>query len=408
MIRIGIAGCGRILPAHLRGFRRMQAAGVKNFRITALSARHTADAHSFVKRGAGPPQRAAISQIAGDPLAVCDEYVSDFQTGDVEVFADFRDMIASPHVDAVIDLTAHHVHHVVAEAAASHGKHLLTQKPLGATIKAARIICDLADKAGLVLGVFENWRYRPHTRHLRWLLDSGRGGDLQMVLMGNIGSWWAPALVVADTPWRHQKEVGGGICLDMGVHQFHLIRHIAGNVLNIDGRAHVVEPQRRTSSGQTIHCDADDLYFANFATALGATGHVHAGWCGHAAPVVLGGGPVFYTTAGQIAGDQFTTDQGEVFSLAELYGQHAPAATKECDFPHGLTCTFALPQLDWLSAIEGGRQAEVDGYSALEDLACAYATLESSLAGRRIAVDDVKSGAVCEYQRPLDERLGLN
>ena len=44
MIRIGIVGCGRILNAHLQGYRQLMEAGFDNFRITALCARQEADA----------------------------------------------------------------------------------------------------------------------------------------------------------------------------------------------------------------------------------------------------------------------------------------------------------------------------------------------------------------------------
>ena len=104
MIRIGIVGCGRILAAHLEGYRILREAGVDGFAITALCARRADDALGYVKRGEGPPQRRAVSAIPGDPLAVGDQYLSDFQPGTrVEVFTDYREMIASGRVDAVTD-----------------------------------------------------------------------------------------------------------------------------------------------------------------------------------------------------------------------------------------------------------------------------------------------------------------
>src|SRR5438105_2569615 len=106
MIRIGIVGCGRILAAHLRGYRVLREAGFRDFQITALCARKSDDAEMYVRRGAGPPQRPAVSDLPGDPLAIGDEYLSDFQPEvDVEVFTDYREMIARGKIDAVNDFS---------------------------------------------------------------------------------------------------------------------------------------------------------------------------------------------------------------------------------------------------------------------------------------------------------------
>lgn len=414
MTRIGIVGCGRILAAHLRGYRLLREAGYDEFQITALCARREDDARMYVKRGEGPPQRPAVSDIPGDPLAVADEYLSDFQPGvEVSVHTDYEDMIANGAIDAVNDFTLHSLHHRIAESAFAHGKDLLSQKPLGVTVEAARRMCDEADARDRVLGVFENARNRPVTRHWKWLFESGVGGALQMVLFGVIGAWWAPNRIVAETPWRHRLDEGGGLSLDMGVHQFDIVRHLAGEIKSVTGRTAIVEPRRITtdSSGaivEEIDCDADDTFFASFETESGVAGDLHAGWCGHGEPTKIGQGFVFYGGKCRVTGDDVTFDDKPAESLAALYEAQADEATRQRDFPFGLTDGFALNQYDWLRAVEERREPETSGREGLRDLAAAYAIVESAKAGRTVEVEEVLSGALRDYQRPIDEKFGLN
>ena len=77
MIRIGIVGCGRILAAHLEGYRLLREAGIDDFQITALCARKEADALGYVKPDEQFPQRKPVSDIPGDPLAIGPIYLSD-------------------------------------------------------------------------------------------------------------------------------------------------------------------------------------------------------------------------------------------------------------------------------------------------------------------------------------------
>src|SRR6056297_181761 len=165
MIRIGIVGCGRILAAHLEGYKILREAGIDGFEITALCARKAEDAQSYVKRGEGPAQREPVSDIPGDPLAVGDQYLSDFQPDtEVTVFTDYKEMIASGKIGAVNDFTVHSLHHQVAEAAFAEGLHLLSQKPLAVSMEGARRMCEQAEKAGVTFGVFENLRFVPGVR----------------------------------------------------------------------------------------------------------------------------------------------------------------------------------------------------------------------------------------------------
>ncbi len=415
MIRIGIVGCGRILAAHLEGYRLLKEAGFDGFEITALCSRKAEDAQSYLKRGEGPAQRKPVSDIPGDPLAVGDQYLSDFQPDtEVQVFTDYREMIASERIDAVNDFTIHSLHHQIAELAFQHGKHLLSQKPLAVTMEGARRMCQQAEQAGVTFGVFENLRFAKNVRHLAWAFSSdGPMGDMQMAVMGNIGTWWAPDLIVAETPWRHVLAEAGGISLDLGPHFFDMLRYIGGaEITSVSARTKVIEPTRYLmrdgKKTGPVTCDADDTFYANFENEKGASGVLFGSWGGHGTNTTVANGPVFYGTNGRVSGDEIHLDgESDTISLAERYDTEASDSVKGSDFPLGLENDFALSQLDWLKAIKAGAQPECDGREGLRDLACAYAVVESAKAGRSIAVEDVVSGKVRDYQRPIDERFDL-
>ncbi|HPM79684.1 MAG TPA: Gfo/Idh/MocA family oxidoreductase [Candidatus Anammoximicrobium sp.] len=428
MIRIGIVGCGRIMAAHLRGYRLLREAGVDDFRITAVCSLSEDEARMYVRRGEGPPQRPAVSQFAGDPLAVADEYVSDFQDDvDVQVYTDFRRLVAEAPITAVNDFTNHALHHQVAEAALGADKDLLTEKPMAVSVRAARRMCELAESHQRVLGVFQSGRYMTRTRHLQWLFDSGRMGSLQIMLIGSVGARWAPDFVVADTPWRHRRVEGGGISLDVGVHRFDLIRALAGEIRDVQARTAIVEPVRwgHDEQGrltQRVDCDAEDTVYASFATAGGATGELTASWAGRGGGTMPGTGDVYYASGGRVCGDEVVSEKrGQdsfladpekspdpfSFKLAELYERGCPADRKARHFPLGLSDPFALAQYEWLEAVRERRPPETNGRDALASLACAFTVLEAAQAGRRVEVDEVASGSLEAYQREINEHYGI-
>lgn len=413
MIRIGIVGCGRILAAHLRGYRLLYEAGYRDFQITALCSRKLDDARMYVRRGEGPPQRPAVSNLAGDPLAIGDEYLSDFQPEvEVATYADYREMIASGRIDAVNDFSTHALHHQIAAVAFEHGKHLMSQKPLAITVAAARRMCEEAERRRLTFGVFENFRYAPATRHLRWAFDSGLAGKLQMFLLGYAGVWWAPNLIVADTPWRHMKSEAGGISLDLGVHFFDQLRYVAGEIKSVSAQAAVLEPVRytRDGEGRAIReqaCDADDTFTTHLETEAGALGSMFASWAGHGGSTRVEQGSVYLGSKGRISAGEFTPDGFLSEGLADLYRASAPVAVREAHFPRGIDDSFALAQLDWLQAVAAGRQPETSGREGLMDLATAFSLLESSAAGRPVAPADVAEGRIRAFQRSLDVQYGL-
>jgi predicted dehydrogenase len=415
VIRIGIVGCGRILNAHLQGYQRLRELGIDNFRITALVARRLDDALMFRQRGEGPaPRPPVLPPESGDPLAAPHTYLSDFQDDvDVRVYTDYREMLDDGVVDGVNDLTTLALHHQVGEATLQAGKHLLTQKPLAISVKAGQRMVTLARAKGLTLGTFENVRQGRFTRAAGWAVRRGEIGSPQMAVAGSLGGFWSPDRVVADTPWRHRKvEGGGGGTIDIGVHQFHLLRYIFGEVAWVSGVARAFEPvrHRRDEAGniiETIQADVDDTYLATVGFDNDAIGQLLWSWAGRGKSLEIPDGPAFFGSAGAIVGKTLTDEHGRETPLLDYFEKTMSQAERDLFFPLGLTDAYAIQNLDWLQAIDEGRDPETSGEEGLRDLACAFGVLESSLARRQVTLQEVLGGTVDAYQAEIDRHYGL-
>ena len=331
----------------------------------------------FLRRGEGPaPRPPVLDPSTGDPLAAPHTYVSDFQDDlQPHVFTDYREMIVSGDIDAILDLTTLSLHHQVGIAALEAGKHLLTEKPLAISVRAGKRMVDLARDRGLTLGVSENVRQMTGVRAMAWAVRAGLIGQIQMALMGGLGGVWSPDRIVADTPWRHQLlHGGGGGSIDIGVHQMHWMRCVVGEVAAVSGLARTFEPtrNRRDADGmitEQVAAEVDDTYLATLLFEQGAAGQLWWSWGLHGAPLEIPGSPVLFGSRGGISGGEIVLDDGSRQPLAPLFEQSLTAAEREAFFPLGLRDPMAIQQLDWLRAIEHGTDPETSGQEGLRDLA---------------------------------------
>ena len=414
-VRIGVIGCGRILPAHFRGLQRLREAGFDGFRVTGLVARNPEDAQRFRKRGEGPAPRPPVSRDPNDSLAAPHSYVSDWQPEeDARIFDSIDEMLAADVVDAVTITASLPVHHLAAIQCLAAGKHVMVEKPLAVTVRAGKAMVDAAERNGLTLGVMEMVRYQPATRMNRWLIERGDLGAIQMVAAVSLGTGeWSPDRVVADTPWRHDRlTAGGGASIDIGVHLAHRLRYLVGEIETMTAVARVFEPIRavRDADGKvfgTIQADADDAFFALPEFRNGATGTISFTWAGHGEPTTLPGGLTLYGTRGCLKGTTFVRNDGTREDVAEIFAREATGTERDRFCPGGVTDAFGLTYLDWLNAIGLGGQPETSGADALRDLATAFAIMESATARRPVAVEDVLTGTVNAYQQEIDAHYGL-
>lgn len=411
MIKVGIIGCGRILPNHLHAYKLLMDKGV-DVRITAMCDISLEYAKRYWKRGAGI-QPFKTGGPVGDPLDAPPIYLYDFQKDvDVGFYDDYKKMLKEADVDSVDIYTSVYTHHSIALACLEGGKHVMVEKPMAITVKAARKMVETAQKVGKKLGVAESLRYNPNIRMAKWAIDKGYIGDLQMTISGHVGGYWSPDKIVAKTAWRHKKLLaGGGATVDVGVHLLDVLRYLCGEIDEMSGITDIVQKVRTTKDEngeiiEEVECDVDDTWTATMKFKSGVFGHLHWSWSG---PIESVDVPFFtvYGTKGCIkGGSEIILNDGTKTQLGPLFDVAATTLEKEKFFPLGIrdppVGPMALETLDFLMGIKNGQDMETNGVEGWKDLAAAYAILESSKRKTTVKVKDVETGKLSSYEDEIN------
>ena len=146
------------------------------------------------------------------------------------LYEDYRELLKGEELDIAILCPENARHAEIAAAAAEHGVHALTEKPMAASLEGAQAMAEAAKTAGVKLAV--NWpiAWSPAFRALKKLVDDKAIGDLWEVRWRNpasLGPLAHGSLHPGDTvvsgsvsdaeksaEWWHQAKAGGGALLD--------------------------------------------------------------------------------------------------------------------------------------------------------------------------------------------------
>ncbi|MFC7096569.1 D-xylose 1-dehydrogenase Gfo6 [Halobaculum marinum] len=135
---------------------------------------------------------------------------------------------ATDEYDAVYVATPNRLHLPHVETAARHGKHVICEKPLEATVeRAERLVAACAD-ADVRLMTAYRMQTDPVVRRLREFVAGGGIGDFQRA----VGDFTFPVLGGDAGPdqWRLDGHLaGGGALYDVGVYPLNTARFVAGD-----------------------------------------------------------------------------------------------------------------------------------------------------------------------------------
>lgn len=157
-----------------------------------------------------------------------------------KTYADYRELLADPDIDAVEIILPHHLHLPVTREALAAGKHVSLQKPMCLSLEEAdQIIAasEVSRASGQLFRVFENFRSYEPFRLARKLIDEGEIGDPLSLRMKNIsgrgvGGWTHTPIARA---WRSDTAQSGGhlSILDHGYHMASIAMYLMGHVESV-------------------------------------------------------------------------------------------------------------------------------------------------------------------------------
>ncbi|MGB0102489.1 MAG: Gfo/Idh/MocA family oxidoreductase [Nocardioides sp.] len=230
---------------------------------------------------------------------------------------DYRDVTRADDVDVVIVAVPNDQHHAVVHDALEHGKIIVCEKPLAATIEDARSIHVASVASGrehCVAFVFRTW---PTVELAKQIIDRGEIGEV-FGYRGHMvhGHGLDPAY---PTSWRMDpNRSGGGVVVDIGSHALDIARYLVGEVAAVSAVSRTVVPERPLVDDPQaqVPVEVDDHTAMQVKFQNGATGQVMVTWAAAGEST-----DVAFEVLGTKGSLRFTWRRAEELYVARL-GQH--------------------------------------------------------------------------------------
>ena len=175
----------------------------------------------------------------------------------------FDDLWTATPPELVVVATANQTHVPIASAAIDHGVPVVVEKPAAVTAFEAEALVEQADRAGVMLTVFQNRRWDTDQLTLRRLIDEGAIGEITR--FESRFERWRPSLDPTKPRENLSPMEGGGVLLDLGVHLVDQAMVLFGSVTEVYAEI----DSRRAAP-------AEDDVFVALRHASGITSHLHA------------------------------------------------------------------------------------------------------------------------------------
>ena len=302
-------------------------------------------------------------------LPTAEARAAEFALSSATIGTDLEAVLAATKPDLLFDVVIPAARADVVATGLRHGCHVLSEKPMAASLEAGRRMITQAKAAGRVHAVVQNRRFVSGVRRIRRLVESGGLGDITALHCD---------FFVGAHFGGFREEMESVLLLDMAIHTLDAARYMAG-----------VAPK----AVYCLEANPRGSWYAHGAAANaifefddGIVFNYRGSWCAE-------GANTSWESAWRIIGTRgtLTWDGEEAFAASVVAGDtgffrdltpiEVPAPA-DIDETHGHASVIA----EFLDAIETGRQPETTGNDNIKSLAMVFAAIESAETGRRVAI----------------------
>ncbi len=202
-------------------------------------------------------------------VAVCDNDATRLENAkqkfeNLEYFAEYKQMLDSKLMDAVLVETPHYQHPEIVIECLKRGLHVICDKPAGVYTKQVREMNEIAKQSNAKFAMMFNQRTNCVYRKMREIISSGGIGILQRVTW-IITDWYRTQSYYDNGSWRATWDgEGGGVLINQCPHQLDLVQWVVGEMPEkVNGFCHY---------GKWHDIEVEDDVTAYFEYKNGATG----------------------------------------------------------------------------------------------------------------------------------------
>lgn len=189
-------------------------------------------------------------------------------------FSDYREMVASDQIDAVVIVVRVPSHYAPTKAAIEAGKHVYTEWPLGVTTAEAQELTALAAERGVQTATGLQARVTPELLHLRRLIADGHIGKLLSCHVSCIRP--GPLSRPANRTWTRDVTLGANPLTIQAGHVLDALRFVAGDFTDLQARLSTQSAQwYQTDTKTWVDVTSPDNVMIAGQLTSGAVASVH-------------------------------------------------------------------------------------------------------------------------------------